>query len=107
MPVKISPSAREHLIQIWLDARSFNKDADAYINGLLHAVEAACVSAHYTHLCADIAGNVLFLRYWDHIIFLRALEEETIGVVAVLHRSACAGIDFPCAHARCRTSAKM
>lgn len=104
MQIRICPSAREHLIRAWMDASQFHHDADAYILDLLSAVKGSVGSTAWSPVCSDFAEDLLFVRCRNHLVFLRVLGREEIGVVAVLNVHACAGHNFNCAHAQCQRS---
>ena len=103
MKVKICPPAREHLISVWHDTRRYRPRADEYIAQLLSGLENTDQAPPLEYLCADLAENVAFVRYEGHIIFLRALKEDELGIVAVLRASACESM-LTCGHARCQKS---
>lgn len=101
MKFRFSPAAREHLIRIWQQAGSSPATADSYIADLIEVLQTAGGALPFEPLCADIAEGLLFVRVRNHVIFLRALSPEEMGVVAVLSAGTCASHHLECGHSRC------
>lgn len=103
MEYKISPSAREHLIRIRQDSGLSPEAADAYLAKILEVLQGSDDMLPTKHVCGDLAESIRLVRIHDHVIFLRPLDSEVLGIVAVLHASACTSMNLECRHARCLT----
>lgn len=60
--------------------------AEAYIHGIFEAIrKAASREVIWRSLKHEIHLDVYFIKYQHHFVFFRDLDDETIGVISIIH----------------------
>lgn len=90
MKVRILPSARARLLEIWsyTEAQWGAGQADKYLRDLVSAVERLDrqrMTWRAVHN-AELDG-VFFIRHAHHFVFFRSFPDGGVGVISILHES--------------------
>ncbi len=90
MAVRIYPSAKERILEIWdYTERTWGEDqADQYVRELVVAINSLVGNRHRWRSVMDEAlPSVFFFRHHHHYVFFRELSDTSLGVISILHEN--------------------
>lgn len=90
MGIRILPSARARIIEIWnyTEAKWGEQQADTYVRELIEAIKRRGATRERWRPVQDpeLVG-VYFMKYEHHFIFFKSLTGGVVGVITILHET--------------------
>lgn len=88
MRIKISPSARRDVIDIWhYGAKHFGDvQADAYLDALSLRLQWLCVHRNLWRARPDLSPELFAYPHASHMIYFRHQQAEMIEIARILHQ---------------------